>query len=195
MRRPRVNQVTSEGEDNGGGSEPEGSDPGDSSSSSSSEEDIMAMTQAERDRLDREMAAIKRQEDQRARQLKNVREGIKTLTDRLGTESGGVFDGKDPDKCLWFIAMFEEVLDLYQLGTTGDSCQLLEVDACSILTGCLGGTAQEVLRATKVTDKGLHRNLEKLKETIITKFMGDLTQTIRCPRTWEYRIPNMQYIG
>ena len=87
-----------------------------------------------------------------------------------------MYDGKDPDKCLWFIAMFEEVLDLYAVGKEGETCQLLEVDACSVLTGCLGGTAQEVLRATKVTDKGLHRNLEKLKEVIITKFMGDLTQ-------------------
>ena len=144
----------------------------------------MALTEDDRARLKREMDHIQKQENQRSRQLKNVREAIKTLQDRLGTEAGGVFDGKDPDKCLWFIAMFEEVLDLYLVGTAADTCQLLEVDACSILTGCLGGNAQEVLRATKVTDKGLHRNLERLKETIITKFMGDLTQFDLKAKAW-----------
>ena len=61
---------------------------------------------------------------------------------------------------------------------------MLEVDACSVLTGCLGGTAQEVLRAAKITDKGLNKNVEKLKEAIITKFMGDLTQFDLKAKAW-----------
>ena len=60
-------------------------------------------------------AAREREENRRSRQLKNVREGIRTLKDRLGVHVGGVYDGKDPDKALWFIAMVEEVLDLYNL--------------------------------------------------------------------------------
>ena len=50
--------------------------------------------------------------------------------------------------------------------------------------GCLGGTAQEVLRASKMTDKGLHKDLERLKATIITKFMGDLTQFDLKAKAW-----------
>ena len=70
-----------------------------------------------------------------------MRDAIKALKDRLGTEAGGVYDGKDPDKALWFIVMLEEVLDLYTMGEEGTNCQLLESDCCAILTGCLGGTA------------------------------------------------------
>ena len=101
--------------------------------------------------------AARETEDTRSRQLKNVRDAIKALKDRLGSEAGGVYDGKDPDKALWFIAMYEEVMDLYTVGKEGSRSQLLEVDACSILTGCLGGTAQEVLRAAKITNKGLNK--------------------------------------
>ena len=108
--------------------------------------------------------------------MKNVREGIRTLKDRLGAVAGGVYDGKDPDKALWFIAMVEEVLELYTIGP--DDTQLSNADASSILTGCLGGTVQEVLSAAKITNKGLNKNIEQLKEAIITKFMGDLTQSI-----------------
>ena len=181
-----MSQSPTEGEGNEGEDDPQNNEPaGNSDEGSSGEEDIMAaITPEDRARMERELKNIKAQEDQRSRQLKNVREAIKTLGDRLGTESGGVFDGKDPDKCLWYISMVEEVLDLYQIGTPLDACQLLEVDACSILTGCLGGTAQEVLRASKMTDKGLHKDLERLKATIITKFMGDLTQFDLKAKAW-----------
>ena len=80
--------------------------------------------------------AARNREDNRSRQLKNVRDAIKALNDRLGTEAGGVYDGKDPDKALWFIAMLEEVLDLYTMGEEGTNCQLLESVCCAIRTGC-----------------------------------------------------------
>ena len=134
--------------------------------------------------IEREELAQKKAEDSRSRQLKNVREAIKALKDRLGSEAGGVYDGKDPDKALWFIVTFEEVIDLYLVGKEGTQCQLLEIDACSVLTWCLRGTAQEVLRAAKITDKGLHKNMEKLKEVIITNFMGDLTQFDLKAKAW-----------
>ena len=123
-------------------------------------------------------------EARKSRQLKKVRDGINTLKDRLGTEAGGVYNGKDTDKVLWFIAMTEEVLDLYTIGS-GDAHQLREKDACSILTGCLGGAALEVLRAAKITKKGLNKNLNLLKETVISKFMGDLTQFDLKSKAWE----------
>ena len=102
----------------------------------------------------------------RSKQLKNLREATRSFKDHL-TETGGLYDGKDGDKVLEFVAIGEEILHQYQTRDMNSE------DRCGLFFNCLAGTAKEILRSAKLTQPGVLTDVEELKTTLISEFMGE----------------------
>ena len=102
----------------------------------------------------------------RSKQLKNLREATRSFKDRLA-ETGGLYDGIDGDRVLEFVAIGEEILQQYSPG------DLKIEDRCSLFFNCLAGTAKEIVRAAKLGQPGVLTDVEELKTTLITQFMGE----------------------
>lgn len=94
-----------------------------------------------------------------------------------------MYDAKEGDKVLWLIQMADDILEQYNIGNLQGN-GMRKADVCAVLLSCLKGSSREIMCSACLTTKDLSKNLQKLKERLMSIFMGDLTLFDLKARAW-----------